>query len=79
VLADPYTPKQGTTILDSPDIITDVSFSLDRSQFLYERARSDASCGDLWIANKDGTDQRMLIDCVATNQFIAGAQWVYVE
>ena len=73
-------PAAATTIVDGgDDFILDYDFSPDLMQVAYTRGREDASCSDLWVADIDGGNQTMLVDCVDADRFVTGVQWVQVD
>jgi hypothetical protein len=70
----------GTQILESAtEFFFSFAFSPDQTRIAYLLGRADASCSDLWIADVDGTDQLMLVDCLAEDVFTTGVEWVATE
>jgi hypothetical protein len=70
----------GTPIIESTTgFIFQFSFSPDDARIAYLRGREDASCSDLWVANIDGSDPVMLVDCLVEGVFPTGVEWAMVE
>jgi hypothetical protein len=70
----------GTPILESEtEFFFGFSFSPDQARIAYLLGRADASCSDLWVADVDGTDQLMLVDCLAEGVFTSGVEWAATE
>jgi hypothetical protein len=73
-------PANGTPIIESDTgNFYGVSFSPDQSRIAYLLGRDDAMCSDLWIADADGTDRALLLDCVADGIFPSGVAWAKVD
>jgi len=70
----------GTTVVDGgSEFFYGVSFSPDQARIAYLLGHAGSSCSDLWIADVDGSDPTMLVDCVAEGVFTSGVEWVMTE
>ena len=70
----------GTVILDTePQFFYGFSFSPDETRLAYLLGHDGASCSDLWVADVDGSDPSMLLDCVVEGVFTSGVEWVVTE
>jgi hypothetical protein len=80
MLGDSADPAAAAQIIDGgDDFIVDFDFSPDLTQVAYTRGREDASCSDLWVAEIDGQNQTLVVDCVEAAQFITGVRWVQID
>jgi len=80
MLGDSSDPSGATMIVDGgDDFVLDFDFSPELTRVAYTRGREDASCSDLWVADLDGENQTLLVDCVDTAQFITGVRWAQID
>jgi hypothetical protein len=70
----------GATVVDGGDqFFYGISFSPDQTRIAYLLGHAGSSCSDLWVADVDGSDPMMLVDCVENDVFPVGLEWALTE